>query len=118
MYYPIGWPKKLNFQYKDISVVTADDRPAEQPSDRPPHSNSVSDQHVDGNSVRVNNVNGHANNETNGQESGSESSHADDSSNEKRLLQIAANSDRTLFAVLTPRSLHVWFARVCDLSCV
>ena len=102
MYYPIGWPKKLNFQYRDISVVVD----SEHTTDRLPHS-GASNGH---DSCDSNQVNGHAS-ASNGHASDLEADEQKEPLDEKRLLQIAANSDRTLFAVLTPRSLHVWFSR-------
>lgn len=110
MYYPIGWPKKLKFQFKDISAVAgpASLRPEDgHSSDKLRHSNGNGKQDACGSSQ----VNGSAN-ISNGHVSDSEAGHQKIPLDEKRLLQIAANSDRTLFAVLTPRSLHVWFSRV------
>lgn len=88
MYYPIGWPKKLNFRRRRR---------------RPALPNGTHDgDHVDGHHAA-----------SNGAVNGAATSDDDcDDLNDGELIQLMANTDRSLMVVLTRCSVHVWFCKV------
>lgn len=76
MYYPVGWPKKLNFRCRKIEH----------------HVNGISsdsDHHTDTPDLDI-----------------------VDEESETEAIQVVANTDRTLFVILTKSSVHVWFCKV------
>lgn len=94
MYFPIGWPKRLKFIFQKPPLDEVD--------------GEINSSHnvVSENGVSPPNGDHHS---TSGAtpEDLSVPQHCD-----RTLLQVVANSDRTLFAILTSRSVHVWFSKV------
>lgn len=87
MYYPVGWPKKLNFRFKaPLSDNTA----------AVPHQNGFIPGHTEDAALES---------EVFEQATNLEASN-------KRILQVVANTDRSSFVVLTDTSVHVWFCKV------
>lgn len=89
MYYPIGWPKRLKFRFKD-----PDPRDSQDDQELPNGtSSSLNGHHED-------------DNPSNSSDIPSKPCNIND-----RTLQVTANSDRSLFVVLTCKSIHIWFSK-------
>lgn len=99
MYYPIGWPKRLRFKFKDPDP--RDHQPEDGVHQQQPESSNGLPQELT--------QNGHPDKredaETPSTSTSSKSCH------NRRILQVAANSDRSLFVVLTAQSIHVWYSK-------
>lgn len=89
MYYPIGWPRKLRFKYKDPSstgrTTTVDPDQASSVDSAP-------------------NITGTGGN-ADAVSTASVGSFSD------KMIHVSSNSDKTIFLVLTKRALHLWFAK-------
>ena len=106
MYYPIGWPRKLSCNVDLDSSVSSP-----EPESVDGVSESLGALKVNGDAIKpsekVTGSNGHI---PQSPETGQVLSNG--SGEERRILQVIANGDRSLLLLLTYNSLRLWFPKV------